>query len=137
MEKVLLMVGLGVSALQDLRWKKVWLPLLWGITAILLVKNFLVGRNGLSWFLCALVFICFFLGIHGVSGGQIGMGDAFLFGMTAAGLGWKANCMLVYVTFLLAFVVALPLAVMKKRGRNYEMPLSPFVFMAFLFVAFG
>lgn len=137
MEKVLLMVGLGVSALQDLRWKKVWLPLLWGITAILLVKNFLVGRNGLSWFLCALVFICFFLAIHRVSGGQIGMGDAFLFGMTAAGLGWKANCVLVYVTFLLTFVVALPLAVLKKRGRNYEMPLSPFVFMAFLFVAFG
>lgn len=137
MEKVLLMVGLGVSALQDLRWKKVWLPLLWGITAILLVKNFLVSRNGLSWFVCTLVFICFFLAVHRVSGGQIGMGDAFVFGMTAAGLGWKGNCMLVYVTFFLAFVVALPLAVLKKRGRNYEMPLSPFVFVAFLFVAFG
>ena len=118
MEKVLLMVGLGVSAFQDLRWKKVWLPLLWGITAILLLRNFHVGRNGMS-------------------GGQIGVGEAFVFGMTASGLGWKGNCLLVYVTFLLAFVVALPLAVLRKRGRKYEMPLSPFAFLAFLLVAFG
>lgn len=137
MEKVLLMVGLGVSAFQDLRWKKVWLPLLWGITAILLLRNFHVGRNGISWFLCALVFISFFLAANRMSGGQIGVGDAFVFGMTASGLGWKGNCLLVYVTFLLAFMVALPLAVLRKRGRKYEMPLSPFAFLAFLLVAFG
>ncbi len=137
MSKVLLLVGLGVSSIQDLRWKKVWLPQLWGITAILLLKNFLVSGNGLSWFLCALAFICFFLVAHRVSGGQIGVGDAFLFGMTGAGLGWKANCLLIYVTFLLAFGVALPLAVLRKRGRKYEMPLAPFVFVAFLLVALG
>lgn len=57
MDKVLLMVGLGVSALQDLRWKKVWLPLLWGITTILLLKNFLVSNKGFSWFLCAIFFL--------------------------------------------------------------------------------
>jgi Type IV leader peptidase family. len=137
MDKVLLMVGLGVSALQDLRWKKVWLPLLWGITTILLLKNFLVSNKGFSWFLCAIFFLAFFLAMHRISGGQIGVGDAFLFGMTGAGLGWKGNCILVYVTFFLTFVVALPLVVLKKRGRKYEMPLSPFVLAAYLFVAFG
>ena len=134
--KGLLMVGLGVSAFQDLRWKKVWLPLIWGITAILLVRNFLVSDRGGSWLLCALTFIAFFLILYRVSGGQIGVGDAFLFGMTGADLGWRGNCLLVYVTFMLTLVVTLPLAVLRKKGRKYEIPLSPFAFVAFLLVTF-
>ena len=137
MEKVLLLVGLGVSSVQDLRWKKVWLPLLWGITVILLIKNYFDSRHGFSWLICALFFIVIFLVAHRVSGGQIGVGDAFLFGMTGAGLGWKRNCMLVYATFFLAFLVALLLVVLRKKGRKYEIPLSPFVFAAYLFVGLG
>ena len=137
MEKVLLLVGLGVSSVQDLRWKKVWLPLLWGITVILLVKNYFDSRHGFSWLICALFFIVIFLVAHRVSGGQIGVGDAFLFGMTGAGLGWKRNCMLVYATFFLAFLVALHLVVLRKKGRKYEIPLSPLVFAAYLFVGLG
>lgn len=70
-----------------------------------------------------------------MSGGQIGVGDAFLFGMTGAGLGWRENFMLIYVAFFLAFLAGLLLVVVKKKGRKYEIPLSPFMFAAFTLVA--
>lgn len=129
--RLLLLLGLGVATVQDVRWKKVWLPLLWGITAVLLAKNFVEG-NGVSFILCCAFFIAFFLGAHGLAGGQIGVGDAFIFGMTGAGMGWKDNFMLVYVTFLCAFFAAVFLTVIKKKGIKYEMPLSPFILFAYI-----
>lgn len=63
MEKILLLAGLGVATVQDLRWKKVWLPLPWGITVLLLMKGYFDGRNGVSMLMCCLFFILF-LGWH-------------------------------------------------------------------------
>jgi len=137
MESVLLLAGLGVASVQDLKWKKVWLPLPWAITVIVLIKNYFDSRNSLSWLMCFLFFILFFLVAHRVSNGQIGVGDAFLFGMTGAGLGWRENFLLVYVTFFLAFLAGLFLVLVRKKGRRYEIPLSPFMFVAFVFLKSG
>lgn len=134
MEKVLLLMGLGISSVQDLRWKKVWLPLLWGITIVLLAKKYFEHPRDFSWMLCCLFFLLFFLAMHRLTNRQIGVGDAFLFGMTGAGLGWKDNVMLIYVTFFLVFLAALFLLVIKKKGREHEIPLCPFVFLAFLLI---
>ena len=62
------------------------------------------------------------------------MGDAFLFGMTGAGLGWRKNFMLIYVAFFLVFIVALFLVAVRKKDRKYEIPLSPFVLLAYFLV---
>ena len=134
MERILLLAGLLISSVQDIREKKIWLPVLWGITIVLLIKQGCENHNSLFWLLCTPFFILLFLVLHRLSGRQIGVGDAFLFGMTGAGLGWRKNFVLIYVAFFLVFIVALFLVAVRKKDRKYEIPLSPFVLLAYFLV---
>lgn len=134
MVKILLLIGLLISSVQDIREKKIWLPVLWGITIVLLLKKACENQNSPSWLLCSLFSILFFLALHRLSGRQIGVGDAFLFGMTGAGLGWRKNFVLIYVAFFLVFILALFLVAVRKKDRKYEIPLSPFVLLAYFLV---
>lgn len=134
MEKILLLAGLLIASVQDIKEKKIWLPVLWAITIVLLLKRGCENQNSPSWLLCSLFSILLFLALHRLSGRQIGVGDAFLFGMTGAGLGWRKNFMLIYVAFFLIFIVALFLVVVRKKDRKHEIPLSPFVLLAYFLV---
>lgn len=134
MVKVLLILGLGISMVQDIKWKKIWLPLLWGITVLLLLENYLENKKDVSYLLCSVSFILFFLLAHKITKRQIGVGDAFLFGMTGAGIGWKNNFILIYVTFFLTFLASVFFVLFRKKDRNYEIPLSPFALLAYVLV---
>lgn len=133
-ETIILVLGLAVASVQDLRWRKIGLPFLWGMTVLLLVVNYYKNPGRIIYIVCPLFYILLFLAVHWITHGQIGVGDAFVFGMTGAGLGFQKNFTLILLTFFFAFITACFLLICKKKDKNYELPLVPCIFLAYIFM---
>ena len=127
----LLLAGLLLEAVIDIKKQKIWIPVIIIEIPFLLGLNYFIGRGGMLLWVAFLGagFVFYLLSI--VTGEQIGKGDAFLFAMTGAGMGFFENIRLLYFTFLIAFFAAVFLWLIKKKGRNYRMPMAPFVLAAF------
>ena len=133
-ERSILLVGLGAASIQDIKYKQVWLPMIWVITFSAMLKKFVEGKDIFLWLSCPVLSIIFFLIIYKFTQGQIGVGDAFIFGMTGSVLGWENNFILIYTTFFLAFMVSLFLVCVWKKSKKYKVPLCPFVLLAYFMV---
>lgn len=72
-----------------------------------------------------------------LSSGAIGMGDVFLYSIILCFLGFQKGMLIVFLSIILAFFVALFLVIVKRKKKNYEMPLVPFVFAAYLYCLVG
>ena len=130
----LLFAGLLFEAVIDIREQKIWLPLVFLEITILTGLNYSMGRGGIM--LWAASFgtgaVIYFVSI--VTKGQIGKGDAYLFAMTGAGMGFLGNIALLYLTFLFAFLAAAFFWLVKKAGWEFRMPLAPFVLASYSFI---
>ncbi|MDD7404022.1 MAG: hypothetical protein SO170_04560 [Butyribacter sp.] len=132
---LLVFLGLLAECVVDVVEKKVWMPVILAEYAALFWLQYLLNQINLGLLAASLGIGLFFFVISVISHGQIGKGDAFLFGMTGAGLGLKDNIVLIYLTFLLAFIGALFLLIIKKSGRKKEMPLTPYILGAYLILS--
>ncbi len=72
-----------------------------------------------------------FLAVSVLTEGQLGAGDAFLFAVTGFGLGLTTNIFIITLSFTLSFIAAIFLVVVRHKGKNYAIPLAPFVFASF------
>ena len=63
---------------------------------------------------------------------RIGFGDGWLFVVTGIFLGFLENFMLLFWTFILAGIFAAGCLALKKKGRNDNMALGPFVLAAYV-----
>ena len=127
----LLFAGLLLQAVIDIRKQKIWIPAIIIEIPFLLGLNYFIGRGSIMLWLAFLGTGFVFYLISLVTREQIGKGDAFLFAMTGAGMGFFENIRLLYLTFFIAFFAAVFLWMVKKRGRDYRMPMAPFVLAAF------
>jgi prepilin signal peptidase PulO-like enzyme (type II secretory pathway) len=55
--------------------------------------------------------------------------------MTGAGIGLSYNLMLIYLTFIFAFLAAVFLWAVKRVDKKYAMPLTPFVLLSYVLLA--
>lgn len=130
---IILGTGLIICAVTDLKSRIIYLPVI--IAELLLISGFHIWQGSFSTVnVAGAVIVCLLFVIMGfVSGGQIGSGDAFLFMITGLGLGFMANIFIIMISFILAFLMAVFLVVIKHKSHNYSMPLAPFVLSAFAF----
>lgn len=131
----LVLLGLVIEAVEDIREKKVWLPIVLFEIPVLFICNYWMGKWNLCYFVASVGLGALFYLISVVTKGEIGKGDAFVFCMTGAGIGLMDNLLVIYITFLLAFIAGIVLWFIKRVGKKYRMPLVPFILCAYLLVA--
>lgn len=127
-------VGLVIASYTDICKRKIWLPPLLAETPILLILNCIFGHSGVSLWIASMGCFALFYVISVVTGGQLGKGDAVLFGMTGAGIGLANNLLLIYLTFLIAFIAAVFQVVVRRADRKKQMPLAPMALGAFVVI---
>lgn len=125
-------LGLFAETITDVLDRKIWMPLMIIELPLLLGLNYAAGRGSVSLWIGSIGIGLLFYLLSVVTGGQIGKGDALLFCMTGAGVGLWENFILIYLTFLLAFLAAMFLFVVKRVSRKKTIPLAPFLLLAYL-----
>lgn len=128
---IVLLAGLVIESVFDMKKREIWLPVAVGEIPLLLVMNYLKGNGGIWLWIGSLGIGMLFYMVSRVTRGQLGTGDAVLFAMTGAGLGITDNLILLYLTFACTFLAAAVLWMWRRVGRNYRLPLAPFVLTSY------
>jgi prepilin signal peptidase PulO-like enzyme (type II secretory pathway) len=133
MEKLIYaLVGIyiGWMAVTDIVHKEI--PVWPGVvcTGVVSIIRVLAGNGWGCWIPGMGIGFFLFL-INRISKGKIGAGDALVYVVTGAALGWIRNLELLIVSLFLASLGALILIVVRHVGRNYAMPFLPFTAVAF------
>lgn len=130
----LLFIGLLIETVADIRKQKIWIPLIIVEIPCLIGLHYLMDQGSIGlWGACLGVGAIFYL-ISIVTKEQIGKGDAFLLAMAGAGVGMPDMVILLYLTFFIAFFAAAYLWLVKKVGKDYRMPLAPWVFASYCLI---
>lgn len=135
--QVILITGLAWAVYTDIRERKIWIPVVSVFLLTLMVMRYCAGQGGMLLWIASIGIGSFFYLVSVVTNGKIGKGDAFLFAMTGVGLGLWENIILIYCSFLCAFVGAVYLLIIRKKERHYVMPFAPYIFVAYLIVSAG
>lgn len=123
---------LGVETVTDCLYQKIWLPLL-PLTAVILMVCLCGLGEPMGWdLLRGLLWGAGFLGMGAVTGGQLEKGDGLILGIMAIALGFWQYIAFLFLSFSFAFVGALFLVIVKKKKRQYRMPLLPFLSAGYL-----
>lgn len=120
--EILLVMFLVVASVLDL-WKK-------EVPFLLFVGFFLIGVwNGhyLSW-----IFGIFFLFLGFITGQKIGYGDGCAILVAGTFLMFDRMIMILLSSIFMMGGVALFLMVVKKKGKDYEIPYIPMLFIGYL-----
>ena len=125
-------IGMVFAVITDLWQKKIAVYVIFTITIVLLFMQSCSG-NGFIW-ICSLGSGSIFYMISLLTNEKIGKGDAFLFGMTGAAMGLWKNVMIIYISFMIAFVVALYLIILRKKNKETAFPFAPCIGLAYFLV---
>lgn len=129
-----LLIMLGICAVMDCMYRRVWMPL----TGIMLCYTVIAGllTKGVLWqgLLFGMGVGVFFYVAAIVTGGQIGKADGILLGiLVMAWPLWNGVLFVVY-SFLYSFVAAVLLVAIWRKGRNTRMPMVPFMWLGYITV---
>lgn len=129
-----LLILLGICAVMDCMYRRVWMPL----TGIMLCYTVIAGllTKGVLWqgLLFGMGVGVFFYVAAIVTGGQIGKADGILLGiLVMAWPLWNGVLFIVY-SFLYSFVAAVLLVAIWRKGRNTRMPMVPFMWLGYITV---
>ncbi len=131
---VLLFIGLAAASYTDLRRRDIFIPVCIGEIPVLFFLNYSLGKGGISLWIASLGVCAFFYLVSVATREQIGKGDAFLFGMTGAGMGLFGNLLLIYITFLLTFFAAVFLLIFRRVDKKYKLPMAPFALCSYCII---
>lgn len=133
---VIWMVGvvilLGICAVMDCMYQKVWMPLVaFMVFCILICKG--IGGD-FSWMevLCGVGTGVFFYLSSLLTRGQIGRADAVLLGVLAATLDPWRGMGFVFCSLMAAFCVAVLLMAVWHKKRTTRMPMVPFMWVGYV-----
>lgn len=134
---IILGIILVICTVTDLKYKQIYMPVV--IAGMLLVLCFHIWQCDLQFKDMAgtVIVFMFFMVSSAASRGQLGTGDAFIFALTGMGLGIMANIFIIMISFILAFLAAVFLVLVKHKPKNYGMPLVPFVLSSFIIYIAG
>ncbi len=103
---------------------------------ISLIVGQIIQNQGIPVLLLGMFWGVFLWGISKVTKGGIGEGDALVYAVTGAALGFWGNLELFMISLILASIASLWLLVIKKKGRKYKIPFIPFTAAAYGVVFF-
>lgn len=130
MGAIILMAGLALHAVCDILTKKIPLvgTILLGVAGIAIQ---IIRHEFYSEAFLALIpgVICLLLAW--LSREQVGYGDGALILAIGCYLDWGSMLGLCMLALSLAGLYALILVVVLKKGKNYEIPFAPFLFVGF------
>ena len=129
MEMLGLLGMLGYFSIEDIRRKSVHtVPLI--VTAIAGVFLHLYGGRLSIWDLLGGLGIGVVMyGISVASRERVGKGDALVLGVTGIFLGFWNNLLLLWIASFLAMVAGIVAVAFFQKGRHYELPFVPFLFV--------
>ena len=132
MEAVGLLGLLGICGIEDYRIKRVRIVVI-NVFAILGVIFHLIYQR-ITWIdmLCGASVGVVLLIIGYLSKEKIGYGDGLLFVATGVYLGFWNNLILLWLSSTLAGIYGLILMIFKKKKKEAEIPLVPFILGAYV-----
>jgi len=129
-------VIMGICAVMDCLWKKVWMPLVWGMGVYILIWTLMSGDFSGERIMTQLlpgVFVAVILYTASVlTQGQIGRADGIVMGMLVMAAGMEQGiCFMAYSLFY-AFAVAVFLVAFLRKKRKTRIPFLPFLLLGYL-----
>lgn len=123
-------VYLAVMAVIDRQKKKI--PVLPGALCILVIVCVqLVARVNWSQWIPGVLVGLFLYGVSKATRGAVGEGDALVYFLTGAALGFFRNLELFILSLFFSALAAGFLLVFRKVGKNYKIPFVPFTALAY------
>lgn len=130
MEAGCLMGLLSLLAVEDFRSKQIPVVPVF-LCGILGVIFHMVFHRRTVWDIIGGLMIGVLLyGISVFTHGKIGKGDGFLFMVTGVYLGFWNNIVLLWLACVIAGGIGMFVLVFRKKGKNYQMPFVPFVWIS-------
>ena len=131
-KEIVLLVGLGIMSVEDIRKKGIKRLWLIGLGIVGLIFTVADAEVLCVSFLLRFVPGVVFVLLAWATREQIGMGDALLILV----MGWYLNAIELVDVCLLAFfiagLVALVLLVVIKKSKKFELPMVPFIFAGYV-----
>lgn len=125
-------IGLLICTITDIRSKKIYLGVVIPVSIICIVLNIITGKLNIFELISLIITGVLFITISIISGGQLGLGDVCIYIMTGIGIGSINNIYLIFISFMIAALGAAYLMLVKKKGRKYQMPLTPYVMAGYI-----
>lgn len=134
MQNVILLLLLGLCALEDIKRKEVTVTyiLLFGILGVVL--HLFYPNCSIYSILWGLLLGLGIMALSLFSRGSIGMGDGILLTVTGVYLGGYGNLELFLLGLFLAGIWSLGLLVLKKKKRKERIAFVPFLLAAYAFM---
>ena len=129
-------VIMGICAVMDCLWKKVWMPLVWGMGVYILIWTLMSGEFSgeriMTQFLPGVLVAVILYTASVLTQGQIGRADGIVMGMLVMAAGMEQGiCFMAYSLFY-AFAVAVFLVAFLRKKRKTRIPFLPFLPLGYL-----
>lgn len=123
---------IGICTITDILKRIVYIRGLLIFSAALTVAGFIEKSLTIENFMAGICIGVGFMISSIISSGAIGMGDAWLYTIIICFMGFHKGIFIIFMSVLFAFFAALYLVIIKRKKKKYEMPLVPFMFMAYI-----
>lgn len=131
-------VIMGICAVMDCLWKKVWMPLVWGLCAYILIWNLILGELScgsiMTQLLPGVVVAVILYMVSVLTQGQIGRADGIVMGILVMAAGIENGICFIAYSLLYTFVAAVLLVVFWHKKRKTSIPFLPFLLLGYLTV---
>ncbi len=129
---ILLGLCLVVCMITDIIKRTVDTRVLILFFGMLMIYEFIEKNINIHNITAGLFAVVLFAALSFMSKGAIGMGDALLYSFIVYFMGVEKAFYIIFMSVMFAFFAALYLVIVKRKGKKYEIPLVPFIFMAYV-----
>lgn len=133
---IVLFLCIGICTITDILRKTVDIRVLLSFSLILVVCCYFEKSYNIESFVAGIGIGSLLACISILSKGAVGMGDACLYSIIICFIGIQKGIFVIFLSIVFAFLAALFLVIVKRKKKDYEMPLVPFVMAAYLFYMF-
>ena len=133
---IVLFLCIGICTITDILRKTVDIRVLLSFSLILAICCYFEKNYNIESFVAGIGIGSLLACISILSKGAVGMGDVCLYSIIICFIGIQKGIFVVFLSIAFAFLAALFLVVVKRKKKDYEMPLVPFVMVAYLFYLF-
>ncbi|MEG1803064.1 MAG: prepilin peptidase [Lachnospiraceae bacterium] len=129
--KITFLVVLIIGTIEDIQTHKITLRYLVMAGIMGLVIHLFQQDMGIVRLLLGLLVGGFMAVLSVITDRKIGMGDGLLVAVCGIFFGIRKTILILWVALILSAVVSLGLLV-KKKGKDYELPFVPFILVAYI-----
>ena len=133
---ILLGLCLAICMITDIIKRTVDIRVLLTFTLILAVCCYFEKNYNIESFVAGIGIGSLLACVSILSKGAVGIGDVCLYSIIICFIGVQKGIFVIFLSIAFAFFAALFLVIIKRKKKDYEMPLVPFVLAAYLFCLF-